>query len=127
VSSMIMMVKDKGRDIAILRTMGASRGMILRIFMLSGASIGMVGTVAGLVLGVVFTENIERIREIVQNIVGVNLFSAEIYFFTRIPARIDAGEIVAVVVMALLLSFLATLYPSWRAARLDPVEALRYE
>ncbi|MGH7100346.1 MAG: lipoprotein-releasing ABC transporter permease subunit [Stellaceae bacterium] len=127
VSSMIMMVKDKGRDIAILRTMGASRGMILRIFMLSGASIGMVGTVAGLVLGIIFTENIERIREIVQNIVGVNLFSAEIYFFTRIPARIDAGEIVAVVVMALLLSFLATLYPSWRAARLDPVEALRYE
>ena len=127
ISSMIMMVKDKGRDIAILRTMGASRGMVLRIFMLSGASIGIVGTVAGLVLGVAFTRNIEAIREFVQNIVGVNLFSAEIYFFTRIPARIDWNEVGAVVLMALALSFLATLYPSWRAARLDPVEALRYE
>ncbi|MGA8381305.1 MAG: lipoprotein-releasing ABC transporter permease subunit [Stellaceae bacterium] len=127
ISSMIMMVKDKGRDIAILRTMGASRGMILRIFMLSGASIGVVGTLAGLALGVAFTRNIEGIREFVQNILGVNLFSAEIYFFTRIPARIDTREVATVVIMALALSFLATLYPSWRAARLDPVEALRYE
>ncbi len=127
ISSMIMMVKDKGRDIAILRTMGASRGMILRIFMLSGASIGVVGTLAGLALGVAFTRNIEAIREFVQNILGVNLFSAEIYFFTRIPARIDTREVATVVIMALALSFLATLYPSWRAARLDPVEALRYE
>ena len=127
ISSMIMMVKDKGRDIAILRTMGASRGAILRIFMLSGASIGIIGTVAGLALGVAFTRNIEAIREFVQNILGVNLFSAEIYFFTRIPARIDLNEVAAVVVMALALSFLATVYPSWRAARLDPVEALRYE
>jgi lipoprotein-releasing system permease protein len=127
VSSMIMMVKDKGRDIAILRTMGASRGMVLRIFMLSGASIGVVGTLAGLLLGVVFTENIEAIREFVQRILGTNLFAAEIYFFTRIPARIDTSEVAAVVIMALALSFLATLYPSWRAARLDPVEALRYE
>jgi lipoprotein-releasing system permease protein len=127
ISSMIMMVKDKGRDIAILRTMGASRGMVLRIFMLSGASIGIVGTLAGLALGVAFTHNIEAIREFVQNIVGVDLFSAEIYFFTRIPARIDWNEVGAVVAMALALSFLATLYPSWRAARLDPVEALRYE
>ncbi len=127
ISSMIMMVKDKGRDIAILRTMGASRAMILRIFMLSGASIGIVGTVFGLVLGILFTENIEAIRDFIQNLIGTNLFSAEIYFFTRIPAQIDPNEVVAVVVMALLLSFLATLYPSWRAARLDPVEALRYE
>ena len=127
ISSMIMIVKDKGRDIAILRTMGASRGMVLRIFMLSGASIGVVGTLAGLGLGVAFTRNIEGIREFVQNIVGINLFSAEIYFFTRIPARIDWNEVGAVAAMALVLSFLATLYPSWRAARLDPVEALRYE
>ena len=127
ISSMIMMVKDKGRDIAILRTMGASRAMILRIFMLSGASIGVVGTLAGFVLGVVFTNNIEAIRQFIQKIIGTDLFAAEIYFFTRIPARIDSGEVAAVVIMALTLSFLATLYPSWRAARLDPVEALRYE
>jgi len=127
ISSMIMMVKDKVRDIAILRTMGASRAMILRIFMLSGASIGILGTIAGFVLGVVFTNNIEAIREGLQRIIGTDLFAAEIYFFTRIPARIDTGEVAAVVAMALALSFLATLYPSWRAARLDPVEALRYE
>jgi lipoprotein-releasing system permease protein len=127
ISSMIMMVKDKGRDIAILRTMGASRSMILRIFVLSGASIGIIGTVAGFVLGLVFTDNIEAIRQVIQRIIGTDLFAAEIYFFTRIPARIDTGEVAAVVIMALALSFLATLYPSWRAARLDPVEALRYE
>jgi lipoprotein-releasing system permease protein len=127
ISSMIMMVKDKGRDIAILRTMGASRGMILRIFMLSGASIGIVGTALGLLLGIVVTRNLEAIRQFLQNVLHVDLFSAEIYFFTRIPARIDMNEVAAVVVMALALSFLATLYPSWRAARLDPVEALRYE
>jgi lipoprotein-releasing system permease protein len=127
ISSMIMMVKDKGRDIAILRTMGASRAAILRIFVLSGASIGVVGTVAGLLLGIVFTRNIEAIRQGLQKVIGTDLFAAEIYFFTRIPARIDSGEVAAVVFMALALSFLATLYPSWRAARLDPVEALRYE
>jgi lipoprotein-releasing system permease protein len=127
ISGMIMMVKDKGRDIAILRTMGASRGMILRIFMLSGAAIGVIGTLAGFALGVLFTLNIEAIRHFLQDILGVNLFSAEIYFFTRIPAQIDRGEVAAVVIMALALSFLATLYPSWRAARLDPVEGLRYE
>ncbi len=127
ISSMIMMVKDKGRDIAILRTMGASRAAILRIFMLSGASIGILGTIAGLLLGVVFTLNIEAIRQGLQKVIGTDLFAAEIYFFTRIPARLEAGEVAAVVIMALALSFLATLYPSWRAARLDPVEALRYE
>jgi lipoprotein-releasing system permease protein len=127
VSGMIMMVKDKGRDIAILRTMGASRGMVLRIFMLSGASIGVVGTLAGFALGVLFTLNIEAIRHFLQDLLHVNLFSAEIYFFTRIPAQLDQGEVASVVLMALLLSFLATLYPSWRAARLDPVEGLRYE
>ncbi|HEU0157609.1 MAG TPA: lipoprotein-releasing ABC transporter permease subunit, partial [Stellaceae bacterium] len=101
VSSMIMMVKDKGRDIAILRTMGASRAMVLRIFMLSGASIGIVGTAAGFALGVLITRNLEAIRQFLQNMLHVDLFSAEIYFFTRIPARIDAGEVAAVVIMAL--------------------------
>jgi lipoprotein-releasing system permease protein len=127
VSSMIMLVKDKGRDIAVLRTMGATRGMILRIFMLSGASIGIAGTALGFVLGVEFAAHIEAIREFIQSIIGVNLFSSEIYFLTQIPARLDPYEVGAVVGMALLLSFLATIYPSWRAARLDPVEALRYE
>jgi lipoprotein-releasing system permease protein len=127
ISSMIMMVKDKTRDIAILRTMGATRGMVLRIFMLSGASIGFIGTLLGLVLGIAFTTHIEQIRELVQDVLHVNVFNAEIYFLTQIPARIDPHEVVMVLAMAFGLSFLATLYPSWRAARLDPVEALRYE
>jgi lipoprotein-releasing system permease protein len=127
ISSMIMMVKDKGRDIAILRTMGASRGMILRIFILSGASIGIVGTFAGFGLGIVITQHLEDIRQFIQNALHMQLFAAEIYFFTRLPAVIVPHEVAAVVIMALALSFLATLYPSWRAARLDPVEGLRYE
>jgi lipoprotein-releasing system permease protein len=127
VSSMIMLVKDKGRDIAILRTMGATRGMILRIFILAGASVGIVGTLAGFVLGVEFAEHIEAIRQFIQSIIGTNLFSAEIYFLTQIPARVDPYEVGSVLAMAFGLSFLATIYPSWRAARLDPVEALRYE
>ncbi len=127
ISSMIMLVKDKGRDIAILRTMGATRGMVMRIFLLSGASIGVIGTVAGFVLGVVFCENIEAIRQGIQTLTGTDLFNAEIYFLSQLPAKIDWVEVGQVVGMALALSFGATLYPSWRAARLDPVEALRYE
>ncbi|HXQ50476.1 MAG TPA: lipoprotein-releasing ABC transporter permease subunit [Stellaceae bacterium] len=127
ISSMIMLVKDKGRDIAILRTMGATRGMILRIFMLSGASVGVVGTVAGFAMGVAFAANIQAIREFIQSIIGTDLFAAEIYFLTQVPARIDPSEVATVLAIAFGLSFLATIYPSWRAARLDPVEALRYE
>ena len=127
ISSMIMLVKDKTRDVAILRTMGATRGMILRIFVLSGASIGVAGTLSGFALGVAFTLHIEKIREFVQSLVGVNLFNAQVYFLTQIPERIDAREVATVLAMAFGLSFLATVYPSWRAARLDPVEALRYE
>ena len=127
ISSMIMLVKDKGRDIAILRTMGATRGMILRIFFLAGASIGVIGTLAGLVLGVAFAQNIESIRQALQGLTGTDLFNAEIYFLSQLPARIDWQEVVQVVLMALGLCFAATIYPSWRAARLDPVEALRYE
>jgi lipoprotein-releasing system permease protein len=127
ISSMIMLVKDKGQDIAILRTMGATSGMILRIFMLAGASIGVAGTALGFALGVVFTDHIEQIRQFIQSIIGTNLFAPEIYFLTQIPARLDPGEVAAVLIMALTLSFLATIYPAWRAARLDPVEALRYE
>ena len=127
ISSMIMLVKDKGRDIAILRTMGATRGMIMRIFFLSGASVGVIGTVAGLILGIVFTLNIETIRQWLQTLTGTTIFDATIYFLSHLPARLDWFEVAQIAVMALALSVLATIYPSARAARLDPVEALRYE
>ncbi|MDP6786036.1 MAG: lipoprotein-releasing ABC transporter permease subunit [Rhodospirillales bacterium] len=127
VSSMIMLVKDKGRDIAILRTMGATRGMIMRIFLLSGASVGVIGTLLGFTLGLAFALNIETIRRWIEGLTNTELFAAEIYFLSHLPAKIDPTEVAAVVVMGLGLSFLATLYPSWRAARIDPVEALRYE
>lgn len=127
ISGMIMLVKDKGRDIAILRTMGATRGMIMRIFLLAGASVGVVGTLLGFGLGILFCANIEHIRQFIQKLTGTNLFSPEIYFLSQLPAKVDAREVATVVLMSLVLSLLATLYPSWRAARLDPVEALRYE
>ena len=127
ISGQIMLVKDKGRAIAILRTMGATRGMIMRIFLMTGASIGIVGTAFGFGAGLAFCMNIETIRQWLQKLTGTQLFSPEIYFLSKLPAVIDWNEVIAVVGMALGLSLLATLYPSWRAARLDPVEALRYE
>jgi lipoprotein-releasing system permease protein len=127
VSSLIMLVKDKGRDIAILRTMGATRGAVLRIFLLCGASIGVLGTAIGFALGLVFCLNIESIRQALQALTGTELFSPEVYFLSQLPAVVDPEEVAQVVAMGLVLSLLATLYPSWRAARLDPVEALRNE
>lgn len=127
ISSMIMLVKDKGRDIAILRTMGATRGMIMRIFFLAGAAVGIIGTASGLALGLWFSLNIEKIRQFIQSLTGTDLFAAEIYFLSQLPAKVDAGEVTSVVMMGLGLSFLATIYPAWRAARIDPAEALRYE
>lgn len=127
ISSMIMLVKDKGRDIAILRTMGATRKSMLKIFILTGATIGVLGTLGGAAVGISFALNIEHIREFLQTVTGTELFSAEIYFLSKLPAKLDWAEVSAVLAMAFTLSFLATLYPAWRAARLDPVEALRYE
>jgi lipoprotein-releasing system permease protein len=127
VSGLFMLVKDKSSDVAILRTMGATQGAIMRVFLITGASIGVVGTVAGFVLGTIFCLNAESIRHFLSWLTNTELFSPELYFLSRLPAEMNAGETTAVVVMALGLSLLATLYPSWRAARLDPVEALRYE
>ncbi len=127
ISGQIMLVKDKGRDIAILRTMGATRGMILRIFFMSGASIGVIGTLAGLLLGYLFVENIAVLQGWVEAAAGTQVFNPEIYFLTTLPAVMDPQEVVEVVLMALAIAFCAPLFPAWRAARLDPVEALRYE
>ncbi len=126
-SGLIMLVKDKGRDIGILRTMGVTQGGIMRIFMVTGASVGVVGTLVGFLLALVVCLNIESIRRFLSWLTNTELFSPELYFLSKLPADLDGGETTAVVVMALTLSLLATLYPAWRAARLDPVEALRYE
>ncbi|EEQ95540.1 lipoprotein-releasing ABC transporter permease subunit [Brucella intermedia] len=127
ISGLIMLVKDKGHDIAILRTMGATRGAVMRIFLMTGAAIGVTGTVAGVVLGVVVCLNVERIREFFSWLSGTTLFNPELYFLSQLPAKMDPGETISVIVMALVLSFIATIFPAWRAAKLDPVEALRYE
>ncbi len=127
ISSMIMLVKDKGKDIAILRTMGATQKNMLNIFVLTGASIGFAGTIAGAVIGVLFASNIETLREFLENISGTELFADEVYFLSQLPSVIQWQDITTVVLMALFLSIGATLYPAWRASRLDPVEALRYE
>ena len=127
VSGLIMLVKDKSSDIAILRTMGASQGAIMRVFLITGASIGVVGTVVGFLVGLVVCLNIEDIRRFLSWLTNTNLFPPELYFLSQLPADMDGRETTAVLIMALGLSLLATLYPSWRAARLDPVEALRYE
>ena len=126
ISGLIMLVKDKAHDIAILRTMGATRGAVMRIFLMTGAAIGVLGTVAGVVLGIVICLNVESIRQFFSWLSGTMLFNPELYYLSKLPARMDSGETISVILMALALSFIATLFPAWRAARLDPVEALRY-
>ncbi len=127
ISGLIMLVKDKSRDIAILRTMGARRGAIMRVFMITGSAIGIAGTLVGVVLGLVVCSNIKAIQDFVTWLTGANPWDPTVRFLSDIPAQMDTGETIAIVIMALLLSFLATLFPAWRAASLDPVEALRYE
>lgn len=127
ISGLIMLVKDKGRDIAILRTMGATRSMIMRVFLMSGAAVGFLGTLFGVLFGLFFCDNIENIRRFLESLTGTELFAAEIYFLSRLPAIVNPSEVAYVVLMSLFLSFGSTVYPAWRAARLDPVEALRYE
>lgn len=127
ISGLIMLVKDKGRDIAVLRTMGATRGAVMRVFFITGASIGVAGTFAGFAVGTLVCLNIESIRQFLSSLTETELFSPELYFLSRLPADMDVSEVATVVGMALVLCFFATLYPAWRAAKLDPVDALRYE
>jgi lipoprotein-releasing system permease protein len=127
ISSLVMLVKDKGADIAVLRTMGATRGSIMRIFSMTGTAIGVAGTIVGFILGITIALNAETLRAFVSNLIGVKIFPPEVFFLSALPSKIDPVEVTAIVVVALGLSFLATIYPAWRAAQYDPVEALRYE
>jgi len=127
ISSLIMLVKDKNSDIAILRTIGASKSSIIRIFFISGSSIGVAGTTLGVIIGVIFCENIDAIRLFISKITGTELFSPEMYYLAKLPAEIDSYELLSVITMALSFSILASIYPSWRASKIDPVEVLRNE
>lgn len=127
ISGLIMLVKDKGHDIAILRTMGAKQSAVMHIFIMTGMVIGVIGTVLGLLLGVLTCENIGHIQDFISWLFNVDVFNPQLYFLTKLPARLEWGQTLIVVFMALFLSFLATLIPAWRAAKLDPVQALRYE
>ena len=127
ISGLIMLVQDKAKDIAVLRTMGMSRGSIQRVFLLSGLTVGFIGTLAGVILGLAFCYNIDSIKSWLESLSGHELFSAEVYFLSHLPAKVELSEVTWIGLMSLALAFLATLYPSWKASKTDPVEALRYE
>ncbi len=127
ISGLTMLVKDKGRAIAILRTMGATRGAILRIFLITGSAIGISGTIAGFLLGLLVAKNLESLRQALNTMLGLNLFDPNFYFLSRLPSVVIVGDVVFIVSLALGLSLIATIFPAWQAAKLDPVEALRYE
>lgn len=127
VSGLVMLVKDKTQDIAILKTMGAGRASILKIFLCVGSAIGVLGTLSGVVLGIFVASNLERLRQFVQILTGSTLFNQEFYFLTELPVVVNGKEILGICMMSIGFSFLATLYPAWRAAKLNPVQALRYE
>lgn len=127
IAGLLMLVKDKGRDIAVLRTMGATSGAIMRVFLITGASIGAVGAVLGLIFGIIISWNIESIRRFLSWVFGINLYDPSVYLLSKMRADINPVEVTVIVTTAFVLAVLATLYPSWRASRLDPVEALRYE
>ena len=127
ISGLTMLVKDKGRDIAILRTMGATRGAVMRIFLITGSAIGSTGTLAGLVIGLLIAHNLESFRQFINRTFGINAFDPNFYLLSRLPSVIIFNDVALVTALSLTLSLLATIYPAWRAAKLDPVEALRYE
>ena len=123
---MIMLVRDKESSISILRTIGISQNSILRIFIIVGASIGIIGTLIGFIVGLLFSLNIQKIQNFLEGVTGTNLFAAEIYFLSKLPSKLDFSEVSLVVLFALILSLLATLYPAWRASRIDPIKVLRH-
>ena len=127
ISSLFMLVKDKTHDIAILRTMGASKKDIMLIFVMNGMMIGSIGTFLGVVLGYSFAANIENIRRFLEKMTGVQLFDYALYFLMHLPSKIEISNVIGVTALSLALCFLATIYPAYRAASTDPVEAMRYE
>ena len=122
-----MAVTDKQADIAILRTLGANPGSIMAIFMVQGSLIGVIGTVLGVVSGVVLALNVETVVPMIEHLVGKDLFPADVYYISKLPSKLIWGDVATIAMVALVLAFLATLYPSWRASRVQPAEALRYE